>query len=690
MDPLQTPKTEGVIVSPGIARSGDSDIDNNNNSNNNNSEIKTSSSTLLEKDSYGESSLKSSDDNLLEDVQVVEGDTEPSSSLSSSKSRVDTNNTSPHSLSRSSPPITAPRAGVETNYDSACNITDNQDTGPTIPKTTTTTTTPPSLSSSSNINICIDIPLDDSSDIKKYNNSDIVSPTSPTTIQIDPVSPLSISLDDSNTDKKFNNKIYNQINKAQERPKNNNEFDNDNDDPKTTTTNTTNSSNNNHESHIAFNDSLSVPITPSMTYKSHHHKSSVGSVSEQTSPLPQRHTSHLKEKDKEPVETNMNDEYDVIRLRAQAKESGRWKYFKFLFNTNKYKWDINQNRRFYLSAQIITRFGFMAKTMLYSALGVLSIAAAVDKRRSVAGPDGVFEELQEMFSGGVIILLLLGLWSYGCWGIFFIIFDIDQLGHKSAGAILKRFGRVFSSGFYFVLGVDAARVLAHEKKKESGTSHILHLLYSHVLGKIVVCVLGVTFFVVSIVYLIYFIKPAKFRRELSTERMNKYLYWTALGFARIGAVGRSMFFGAFGGVLIKAVADINQGKEADTSLLGFQGVFQQIANYNSTLLFIIAVLIVFYALWCFWLVFFRRLPAHKDDVYAKSVLGKDLDSRYYFNGILFRIPKDGQNFDDDLVGHDVNNQVDQEINMEEENGGVKEIHSFSSSTHNELNNSNSV
>jgi len=509
--------------------------------------------------------------------------------------------------------------------------------------------------------------------------------------------------------KKFNNKIYNQINKAQERPKNNNEYDNDDDDDKTTTTTTTTTTTNNNfinrnnndsdnnknkNNGVIFTDNLSLPITPSMTFKSHHHSSSVGSVSEQTSPLPQRHTSHLKEKDKEPVEKNLNDEYNILKRRAEAKESGRWKYFKFLFHTNKYKWDINQNRRFYLAAQIITRFGFLAKTMLYSALGVLSIAAAVDKRRSVAGPANVFEELQEMFSGGVIILLLLGLWSYGCWGIFFIIFDIDQLGHKSAGAILKRFGRIFSSGFYFVLGVDAARVLAHTKKNESGTSHILHLLYSHVLGKIVVCVLGVTFFVVSIVYLVYFIKPAKFRRELSTERMNKYLYWAALGFARIGAVGRAMFFGAFGGVLIKAVADINQGKEGDTSLLGFQGVFQQIANYNSTLLFIIAVLIVFYALWCFWLVFFRRLPAHRDDVYAKSVLGQDLDKRYYFNGILFRIPKNPEDFEDDLVSNDVNNQVDQEINMEEHNNNdnnnnsnndIKEIHSFSNSSNSDKN-----
>ncbi|KYQ92343.1 hypothetical protein DLAC_06306 [Tieghemostelium lacteum] len=345
---------------------------------------------------------------------------------------------------------------------------------------------------------------------------------------------------------------------------------------------------------------------------------------------------------------DINEVYDEIKERKQLKDTSKFRYFKYLFDKNKYRWDPIQNRRFYLAAQIITRFGFLAKTILYGCLGIMSIAAAVDKKRAVKGPDGVFEELEEIFSSGIIIVFVLGLWCYGSWGLFYTIFDIDQLGHGSAGAILKRFGRVFSAGFYFVLGVDATRVLVHQKKQQSGTSQILGILYSHILGKIVVCILGVTFFVVCIVYLLYAIKPGKFKRELSTERMTKPFYWTALGFARLGALGRSMFFGAFGSVLIKAIADISKGKEPDTSLLGFQGVFQQIALYSATLLFIIAILVVFYALWCCWLMFFRRLPAHSDEVYAKRVLGTMVDPNYRFNGMIFRIPRRNRNIPNEL------------------------------------------
>ncbi|EFA79512.1 hypothetical protein PPL_07563 [Heterostelium album PN500] len=315
-------------------------------------------------------------------------------------------------------------------------------------------------------------------------------------------------------------------------------------------------------------------------------------------------------------------EEDEKRAEQEAKERGKLHYFKYLFKKNKHRLDIKGNKRFYLAAQIITRIGFFSKFLMYVTLGCISIAAAVDKTRQPLGPAGAFEELQEMFSGGVSFLLIIGLWCYGTWGIFFVIFDIDQLGRKTAGAILKRFGRIFSSGFYFVLGVDAAQVLAHTRHGEdkSGTEQILIWLYASVAGKILVCVIGVVMFVVSIVYLVYFIKPDKFKKELSTERMTKGLFYTSLAFARIGAIGRSMFFAAFGSCLIKAVADLNKGRDADASLLGFQGVFRAIARFNSTLLFIIAALIVIYAFWCLWLVAFRRLPAHQDAQVAQTSL----------------------------------------------------------------------
>ncbi|GAM22491.1 hypothetical protein SAMD00019534_056660 [Acytostelium subglobosum LB1] len=329
-----------------------------------------------------------------------------------------------------------------------------------------------------------------------------------------------------------------------------------------------------------------------------------------------------------------NDDDDLIEQSPSCFKSTTWIHLKYLL-------DIKNNKKFYLAAQIITRIGFLAKSLMYITLGCLSIAAAVDKHRQPWGPAGAFAELEEMFSGGVIFLLIIGLWCYGSYGIFFVVFDIDQLGRKTAGAILKRFGRIFSSGFYFVLGIDAAQVLAHTRDGEthSGTEQILTWLYKSIPGQIMVCVIALVFFVVAIVYFVYIIKPDKFKKELSTERMTKNLYYSALAFARIGAIGRSMFFAAFGSCLIEAIVKLHHGEQGDTTLLGFQGVFRAIAKFNSTLLFIIASLIVVYAFWCLWLVFFRRLPGHADAKVARELLGSKLDPNLRFNGILFSIPR---------------------------------------------------
>ncbi|EGG13481.1 hypothetical protein DFA_11242 [Cavenderia fasciculata] len=387
---------------------------------------------------------------------------------------------------------------------------------------------------------------------------------------------------------------------------------------------------------------------------------------------------------------NINDVYEEQRRGQEAKKKSRWAYFKYLYKKNEYRWDIKNNVRFYLAAQFITRIGFVAKFFLYLTLGLISMVAAVDKKRDPLGPAAAFEELQEMLSSGFIFLLVIGLWCYGCWGVFYVIFDIDQLGRASAGAILKRFGRIFSSGFYFVLGVNAIQVLSHTRGDKEGTEQILTLLYKNIVGKIIVCVLGVTFFVVSIVYLFYFIVPNKFKRELSTERMTRPLYYTSLGFARIGAVGRSMFFGAFGGVLIKAVHDINQGEEGDTTLLGFQGVFRSIAKFNYTLLFFIASLIVVYAFWCLWLVFFRRLPAHKDAKIARQVLGTKINQNFIFNGILLRIQRSGSiNLDDIVDDPNLTNKTNEiALKEEEEMKHQEEMnHNNNNNEQNQLSNS---
>lgn len=135
-----------------------------------------------------------------------------------------------------------------------------------------------------------------------------------------------------------------------------------------------------------------------------------------------------------------------------------------------------------------------------------------------------------------------------------------------------------------------------------------------------IVVLGVVFLVVCLVYLNYAIRPAKFYRELATERMHPIMFHIAVTIARIGACGRYitliickehkisdhiinrvLFFGAFGVVLIDVVANDRGTDVGGTSVLGLEGVLLKIAEFNTTLLFVTGGLLFVYALWCFTL-----------------------------------------------------------------------------------------
>jgi len=218
-------------------------------------------------------------------------------------------------------------------------------------------------------------------------------------------------------------------------------------------------------------------------------------------------------------------------------------------------------------------------------------------------------------------LLTVGLFCYSIFAIFYAVFDIDRLGHHGAMPILSRFGRCFSAGFYAFLGVIAAQTTASVHQNNDLSSKLGRQLFSTVGGKCVIVFLGVVFIVVALVYIYYALRPAKFYRELASERMPSLLFHCAIIVARTGACGRILFFGAFGVVLIDVVAG-DKGTDVDgTTVLGLEGVLLKIASFNKTLLFVTGGLLFIYAFWCFILCFFRRLPAHYSQEASVHALG---------------------------------------------------------------------
>lgn len=283
--------------------------------------------------------------------------------------------------------------------------------------------------------------------------------------------------------------------------------------------------------------------------------------------------------------------------------------------------DVHEHRKFKIFASVLTHIGFFAKALLYGSMGVVAMLAATSKTYSAEGPQNVIQNLRNTFGLVISILLTVGLFSYSIFAIFFAVFDIDRLGHHGAFPILARFGRCFSAGFYAFLGIVAAQTVADIHDNSSLSSELGRQLFSTTGGKAVIVFLGVVFIVVAIVYINYAIRPSKFYRELASERMHPIMFYTAVTVARIGAGGRILFFGAFGVVLIDVVAN-NKGTDIHgTTVLGLEGVLLKIADFNKTLLFVTGGLLFVYALWCFILCLFRRLPAHYSQEASLHALG---------------------------------------------------------------------
>jgi len=283
--------------------------------------------------------------------------------------------------------------------------------------------------------------------------------------------------------------------------------------------------------------------------------------------------------------------------------------------------NIHQHPKARKAANIITRVGFISKAALYLAIGGLALnSVAQNNHQPASGPTQINENLRSTYI--FLIIFTCGIFCYSAFALMFSIFDFDQMGHRGIMPCLARFGRVFSAGFYGYIGVNGVAILVNVKNGTTGTSNqIVATLFKTPVGKGALVFLGITFCVVALVYITYIIKPAKFRRELASEKMPPKLFYACVYVARVGALGRVLFFAAFGVELINAVVGTHGGTTGDTSVLGLAAVLNHLSAFCEPLMVVTASLIIIYAFWCLILARYRRLPAHFSERSALASVG---------------------------------------------------------------------
>eukprot|EP01113_Clastostelium_recurvatum_P044314 TRINITY_DN746_c0_g2_i2.p1 TRINITY_DN746_c0_g2~~TRINITY_DN746_c0_g2_i2.p1 ORF type:complete len:459 (+),score=117.16 TRINITY_DN746_c0_g2_i2:153-1529(+) len=280
-------------------------------------------------------------------------------------------------------------------------------------------------------------------------------------------------------------------------------------------------------------------------------------------------------------------------------------------------------RRFHTAAVWFTRVGFVSKSFLYAAMGVLAIIAAVDARNSVSGPQRTFERLRDTLSAVVLAILIVGIFCYSCFGFFFGIFNVDRLP-GGVGSALKRFGRCVSACFYISLGINAIQILVNASNPdEEVNNELVAKMFRSAFGRAILALISICFFIVSVVYLFHVFSGKKFMTELATERMGRKRFWVFTTIARIGGLGRVLFFSTFGAIILQAIAQYNNGDtdKADPAILGLEAVLIRVADVSSFYLFLIGSLLFVYAIWAMILAVYRRLPAHQNADQARMAIG---------------------------------------------------------------------
>ena len=122
---------------------------------------------------------------------------------------------------------------------------------------------------------------------------------------------------------------------------------------------------------------------------------------------------------------------------------------------------------------VIARVGFGAKGTIYLVVGALALAFAIGFRRELEDTQGAIEAVaRQPFGAGALLLLAVGLLSYGLWNAVQCVWDPERVGRDWVGQALRGiFGLSAVAHGYFAWGV-ALIALGGGGRGESGDAAV--------------------------------------------------------------------------------------------------------------------------------------------------------------------------------------------------------------------------
>ena len=118
--------------------------------------------------------------------------------------------------------------------------------------------------------------------------------------------------------------------------------------------------------------------------------------------------------------------------------------------------------------ETLARLGYASKGVIYAIVGMLAVAAALNRGGRVTDTRGALRVLlTQPFGNTVLWIVAVGLFGYAAWRVLDALFDPDRRGTSFAG-LAVRIGSLMRAAAYGTLGLEAFRLARGLRASGSG------------------------------------------------------------------------------------------------------------------------------------------------------------------------------------------------------------------------------
>lgn len=202
----------------------------------------------------------------------------------------------------------------------------------------------------------------------------------------------------------------------------------------------------------------------------------------------------------------------------------------------------------------LARLGYVAKGVVYLAIGFLAVREALGLGGQTTGPGGAIRSVgsvgSQLVGGALLVALAAGLVGYAVWKVVQGVADPDEKGTDAHG-LLRRVAYVGSGGIHAVLAFTAAQSVfgANDSSEDAMTASAM--AYGPQVGRVLVGAVGLGVISVGL-YQLYAAYGARFMDELKIHQMDEKRERFVTLAGRVGTAARALAIGFAGTFVVLA------------------------------------------------------------------------------------------------------------------------------------------